>query len=461
MRGKNEILVVDDIRMNRVTFTDILKDKFDILEAENGEIALQKLAERKETIALIITDLMMPVMDGFEFLEEIRKVDSYRNIPVIVATTSDDMANECRCLELGAWDFIPKTFHPEIIRFRVLNAIDKSKVRVLEYDSLTGIYNQQKFYQITREFLDTADDANCAFVQFDIERFTMINSFYGSGEGNRLICYLADAIKETLDGASARYTYGRIGGDVFGACLSYDTKESLMELVEAVKTKVKCHSVHYYLEVSSGIYLIEDKDMDVAVIHDKASMAADRCKGQYMMHNAFYTKEMDTWLLREQRIINEMDTALAEEQFVVYFQPKYELERLTPYGAEALVRWQRPDGTLVPPGEFIPIFEKNGFIIKSDFYVWEKVCQFIRRELDGGRCPAPISVNVSRVNLYNPKFLETLINLVEKYKIPPKHLNLELTESAFSDNTDMIQDAVDYLHRVGFTIMMILDVALG
>ncbi len=454
MRGKNEILVVDDIRMNRVTFTDILKDKFDILEAENGEIALQKLAERKETIALIITDLMMPVMDGFEFLEEIRKVDSYRNIPVIVATTSDDMANECRCLELGAWDFIPKTFHPEIIRFRVLNAIDKSKVRVLEYDSLTGIYNQQKFYQITREFLDTAGDANCAFVQFDIERFTMINSFYGSGEGNRLICYLADAIKETLDGASARYTYGRIGGDVFGACLSYDTKESLMELVEAVKTKVKCHSVHYYLEVSSGIYLIEDKDMDVAVIHDKASMAADRCKGQYMMHNAFYTKEMDTWLLREQRIINEMDTALAEEQFVVYFQPKYELERLTPYGAEALVRWQRPDGTLVPPGEFIPIFEKNGFIIKSDFYVWEKVCQFIRRELDGGRCPAPISVNVSRVNLYNPKFLETLINLVEKYKIPPKHLNLELTESAFSDNTDMIQDAVDYLHRVGFTIMM-------
>ncbi len=321
MRGKNEILVVDDIRMNRVTFTDILKDKFDILEAENGEIALQKLAERKETIALIITDLMMPVMDGFEFLEEIRKVDSYRNIPVIVATTSDDMANECRCLELGAWDFIPKTFHPEIIRFRVLNAIDKSKVRVLEYDSLTGIYNQQKFYQITREFLDTADDANCAFVQFDIERFTMINSFYGSGEGNRLICYLADAIKETLDGASARYTYGRIGGDVFGACLSYDTKESLMELVEAVKTKVKCHSVHYYLEVSSGIYLIEDKDMDVAVIHDKASMAADRCKGQYMMHNAFYTKEMDTWLLREQRIINEMDTALARSSLSCIFSP--------------------------------------------------------------------------------------------------------------------------------------------
>lgn len=454
MRGKNEILVVDDIKMNRITFTDILKDKFNIVEAENGEIALQKLAERKESIALIITDLMMPVMDGFTFLEEFRKVDSYRNIPVIVATTSDDMANECRCLELGAWDFIPKTFHPEIIRFRVLNAIDKSKVRVLEYDSLTGIYNQQKFFQITREMLDASGDEEYAFIYLDIDRFTMINSFYGSAEGNRLICYLADAMREVLDASFEKCTYGRIGGDVFGICLSYNKKEELLKTAETIKNKVKSHAVHYYLEISAGIYLIGDKDMDISVIFDRASMAAERCKGQYMVHNAFYTNEMDAWLQREQRIINEMDTALIEEQFVVYLQPKYELEKLTPYGAEALVRWQRPDGTLVPPGEFIPIFEKNGFIIKSDYYVWERVCRFIRQELDAGDSPAPISVNVSRVNLYNPKFLESLINLVEKYKIPPKYLNLELTESAFSDNTEMIQEAVDYLHRVGFTIMM-------
>ncbi len=454
MRGKNEILVVDDIKMNRVTFTDILKDKFDIVEAENGEIALQKLAERKESIALIITDLMMPVMDGFTFLEEFGKVDSYKNIPVIVATTSDDMANECRCLELGAWDFIPKTFHPEIIRFRVLNAIDKSKVRVLEYDNLTGIYNHLKFFQITREMLDAAGSEDYAFVYLDIDRFTMINSFYGSAEGDRLICYLADAVKEVMESSFEKCTYGRIGGDVFGICLSYSKKEELLKMVETIKNKVKGHSVHYYLEISAGIYLISDKDMEVSMIFDRASMAAERCKGQYMVHNAFYTNEMDAWLQREQRIINEMDTALIEEQFVVYLQPKYELEKLTPYGAEALVRWQRPDGTLVPPGEFIPIFEKNGFIIKSDYYVWERVCRFIRRELDDGKSPAPISVNVSRVNLYNPKFLESLINLVEKYKIPPKYLNLELTESAFSDNTEMIQEAVDYLHRVGFTIMM-------
>ena len=127
---------------------------------------------------------------------------------------------------------------------------------------------------------------------------------------------------------------------------------------------------------------------------------------------------------------------------------------MSPHGAEALVRWQKPNGTLVSPADFVPVFEKNGFITKLDYYVWEKVCQFIRGELDGGREPAPISVNVSRVNLYNPQFMETLINLVEKYKIPPRYLHLELTESVFSEEARTIQSAIKYLHKAGFTIMM-------
>ena len=157
---------------------------------------------------------------------------------------------------------------------------------------------------------------------------------------------------------------------------------------------------------------------------------------------------------REQQIINEMDTALEEKQFVVYFQPKYELDGYTPRGAEALVRWKKPDGTMVSPGEFIPVFEKNGFIIKLDYYVWDQVCQLIATALRAGRKPDPISVNVSRVNLYNPNFLESLVNLVEKYRIPPEYLHLELTESVFSDTENVILNAVNYLHKAGFTILM-------
>lgn len=453
MKTKTHILIVDDAKFNRATFADILRDYYEILEAENGREALDILEKKSSCIALIILDLVMPEMDGYEFLEVYQHTEAYRYIPVIVATANDNAKNESKCLQLGAWDFIPKTFHPDIVRFRVFNAIDKSKVRYLEYDSLTGIYSQQKFYQLTREMLDGSPDEDFAFIHFDIDRFKMINALYGAREGDSLICYVAYAIKMTME-EYGKSTYGRIGGDVFGICMSYKKLEDVYNILEQIKERVRKHAMNFYFETCAGIYLIQDREMEVSVIYDNASIAASQCKENYMVHEVLYTKELNDKVKHEQYVIDEMGKAMEEGQFIVYFQPKYELEEYSPGGAEALVRWKKPDGTLVSPGEFIPIFEKNGFITKLDFYVWEKVCQFIRQELDDGRKPAPISVNVSRVNLYNPNFLESLINLVEKYKIPPKYLHLELTESAFSDSAERIQDAVKYLHKAGFTILM-------
>lgn len=453
MGRRNHILVVDDGKLIRAAFEEILKDEYFILEAENGKEALDILSRENEHIALIILDLVMPVMDGFQFLEEYRKIEEYRYIPVIVSTTNDGSDNECKCLELGAWDFIPKEFHREIIWFRVRNAIEKSKVRFLEYDSLTGVYSQLKFYQMTRDMLDQGAGQQFAFIHFDIDRFRMINAFYGSREGDRLIGIVANAIRGAME-EYGKGTFGRISGDIFGICMPYESSDDIYQILNRVRGEIKKHQVHYYLETCSGIYLIEDRDMDVAIMHDNAALAAAQCKNHYMVHDVLYTKELSDKLIQEQHIVDEMDIALEEEQFIVYFQPKYDLENMSPHGAEALVRWQRPNGTLIPPDEFVPVFEKNGFITKLDYYVWEKVCQFIRAELDEGREPAPISVNVSRVNLYNPQFLETLINLVEKYKIPPKYLHLELTESVFSEDARTIQSAIKYLHKAGFTILM-------
>lgn len=249
-------------------------------------------------------------------------------------------------------------------------------------------------------------------------------------------------------------TYGRLTGDIFGICMPFETVDVISQMIGGIQSRIARFFVPYFLETSAGIYIIEDNDMELSAIFEKAYIAAKKCKGNYMMRNTFYTTEMGEEVMREQRIVDAMETALREHQFMVYFQPKYELKECKPYGAEALVRWQKPDGSLVSPGEFISIFEKNGFIIKLDYYVWENVCQFIRRELNAGREPAPISVNVSRVNLYNPRFLDSLIDLVEKYKISPKYLNLELTESAFVDNLMLVQKAVKYLHKAGFTIFM-------
>ena len=453
MGRRKYVLIVDDCQQDRMAVADVLRSDYDILEACNGKQALEILSRKRAQISLIMLDLMMPVMDGYEFLEMYRKRKEYSYLPVVVCTTEDDPEREQKSLELGAWDFVLKNSSPGIMRLRAGNAIEKSKVRFLEYDFLTGIYGQQKFYQATRELLDQRAGENFAFIHFDIDRFRIINTLYGSKEGDRLIHFVAGAIRKVMT-AYGRGTYGRLGGDVFGMCVPYEDGAAIYHILEGIRAEIRKHSVHYYLETCAGIYLVDDPDMEVAAMHDNAEIAAAQCKGQYMVHDVLYTEEIGQKVLREQHIIDEMDAALAEQQFIVYFQPKYQLKKMAPYGAEALVRWKKPSGEIVLPNEFIPIFERNGFITKLDYYVWEKVCQFIDSELSQGRNPAPISVNVSRVNLYNPDFMDSLIDLIHRYHIPPHYLNLELTESVFSEDAELIQRAVNYLHDAGFTILM-------
>lgn len=453
MGRRKYVLIVDDCQQDRMAVADVLRSDYDILEACNGKQALEILSRKRAQISLIMLDLMMPVMDGYEFLEMYRKRKEYSYLPVVVCTTEDDPEREQKSLELGAWDFVLKNSSPGIMRLRAGNAIEKSKVRFLEYDFLTGIYGQRKFYQATRELLDQRAGANFAFIHFDIDRFRIINTLYGSKEGDRLIHFVAGAIRKVMT-AYGRGTYGRLGGDVFGMCVPYEDGAAIYHILEGIRAEIRKHSVHYYLETCAGIYLVDDPDMEVAAMHDNAEIAAAQCKGQYMVHDVLYTEEIGQKVLREQHIIDEMDAALAEQQFIVYFQPKYQLKKMAPYGAEALVRWKKPSGEIVLPNEFIPIFERNGFITKLDYYVWEKVCQFIDSELSQGRNPAPISVNVSRVNLYNPDFMDSLIDLIHRYHIPPHYLNLELTESVFSEDAELIQRAVNYLHDAGFTILM-------
>lgn len=394
---KNAILIVDDSRLNRETLADILKDKYNIIEAEDGRSGLEVLEKRKDDIVLVILDIVMPGMDGFAFMEEARTRESIRNIPIVVATTENDYQTEKRCLELGVWDFIPKVFQPEIIRFRVLNTIKRSMAHSLEHDGLTGLYTIQKFSQCVKRNLENNQDTKFTFIRLDIERFKMINNFYGVEAGDRLLVYISGLI-ETYWQDVENCVFGRIDGDVFGICFPKDEKK-LNGFILYIKRELKKYKAAYYLETAMGIYDILDNNLDVRNIIARATLAAKQCKGQYMIHEARYTEELRAKIIREQNIINEMEHALETGEFVVYFQPKYELDHCRPSGAEALVRWKKADGTIVSPGDFIPVFESNGFIIRLDYYVWDQVCQFIKNNLAHRGDSEVISVNVSRVNL--------------------------------------------------------------
>ena len=448
---KNAILIVDDSRLNRETLADILKDKYNIIEAEDGRSGLEVLEKRKDDIVLVILDIVMPGMDGFAFMEEARTRESIRNIPIVVATTENDYQTEKRCLELGVWDFIPKVFQPEIIRFRVLNTIKRSMAHSLEHDGLTGLYTIQKFSQCVKRNLENNQDTKFTFIRLDIERFKMINNFYGVEAGDRLLVYISGLI-ETYWQDVENCVFGRIDGDVFGICFPKNEKK-LNGFILYIKRELKKYKAAYYLETAMGIYDILDNNLDVRNIIARATLAAKQCKGQYMIHEARYTEELRAKIIREQNIINEMEHALETGEFVVYFQPKYELDHCRPSGAEALVRWKRAEGTMVSPGEFIPLFEKDGLIVRLDEYVFRKVCSIQGERIRSGKKILPISVNLSRASIHYDNMICRYVKIVEENGIPFSSVPIELTETAALYN-DRISKLIEKMVDAGFELHM-------
>ena len=452
MYSRSTILVVDDEEMVKQRLKDTMSAEFDIIDASDGKEALEILEANSGRISVVLLDLIMPVMDGFQFMNEFRKHQEYNNIPVIVATANDDWHSEQKCLEAGVWDFVMKPYNPVLLQFRIRNAIEKSRMIMSERDPVTGLYSKLKFYQSVRKMLTDATGETFAFVRFDIDRFKMINSFYGIKEGDNVLRSIASELRR-ISTAFEKFIYGRLENDIFAVCMPYK-EENIDLLANALQLNLKKLNKDYNIKVSCGVYIINDYNMDVSEMYDRAFLAAKSCKGKFVQNIAYYDESMIENMKQEQYIINEVNRALEEEQFEVYLQPKINLMTDRSYGAEALVRWRHPEKGMISPGEFIPIYERNGIIGRLDLYMWRHVCMILRRWLDEGQNPNPISVNVSRVNIYNPHLVEILRNLITEFQIPPYLLNLELTESAFMEDQELVMKTMSRLHQIGFKIMM-------
>lgn len=453
------VLVIDDNAVNRKILCKLLSQEYLTIEANNGQMALDKLSECYNDVVAILLDIIMPVMDGYAFLDIMKQKEVYHNIPIVVITGNSGNENEIKALQHGAWDFVSKPYNADIIKFRLKNVIARSQLSAFkqlkylaEYDTLTGIYNRHKFFQETHQMLMNNKDKSFMFIRFDIDRFQLVNSFYGMNEGDNLLKYIAEELRSFFVDKTC-YTYGRIEADIFAVCMLYHTKES-RNIVQMARKKLAAYNPNYDIVPSFGIYMIEDPMEDVNKMYDKASLAARTCKRSYTNVYSVYTSSMSEDIVREQEMINEMQGALDRKEFIVYLQPKYNLRTNHVAGAEALVRWNHPQKGLVSPGVFIPVFERNGFISHLDYYVWETVCQLLHKWIQEGIKPYPISVNVSRVHLYNPQLVQNLEDLVQKYSVPPELLNLELTESAYADNPTVMCDAMKKLQKKGFIIMM-------
>ena len=318
------------------------------------------------------------------------------------------------------------------------------------YDELTGIYNKQAFYAKTKEMLLDNPDKNFDLLRINIERFKVLNDLFGESTGDKLLQYIGKFLKEIN---LPLCVSGRLYADNFVVCYEAGKGDS-RRMINTLQMVADSFAINNRTILSFGLYRIDDKTLPVSVMCDRANMALWKAKGNFKNPYCEYDEKMRQQVLKEQKIINAMERAIQNKEFTLYLQPKYDIEKGTIIGAEALVRWISLENGFISPGDFIPVFENNGFVYEVDKFIWEESCRYLRKWLDEGREVHPISVNVSRIDLYDPKLVQHLVNLREKYQLPSQYLELEITESAYTEDPEQIITITRQLREASFVILM-------
>ena len=594
MQREKTMLIADDVELNRALLENIFDDEYSILQAADGVEAMEIL--RSQPVDVVLLDIVMPRMDGFEVLKAMKEEESLSGIPVLMATSEKEKSEE-RALILGADDFINKPYRAMVVKKRVENIVVKhilerkrlenalfetrnelnslidsvpggigvwkvtDKVQVeyfndgfcrqfgydreefqekftkdltvlwvggdteyilkrlrenqdssdrislvhqvrrkdqilrwfslnalkykeedgvpvyrivnidvtesrenellieqkneelrylLEHDALTGLYNRSTFCRKTADFLRQNPNGTYNMVQFDIERFKVINELYGNFMGDRILLLIAEGLQKCL---KDKGTYGRLEADHFAVCLPAGTEE-LQYVREQMDKSLASVKIEQKINLYYGVYTVEDRDMSVDLMCDRANLALRTVKGNSNRSYAVYNDELHQVVLSEQQLTNSMEEALLQRQFEVYYQPVVDLKTGEVVSAEALVRWNHPEKGMVSPGFFIPFFEHNGFIIKLDAYIREEVCRNIMELGRRGLNCVPVSVNVSRLEFYDPNLCRSIIDLTERYRLEPGMMRLEITESAYTDNPQQLLAAMKELQNYGFQVLM-------
>ncbi len=290
-----------------------------------------------------------------------------------------------------------------------------------------------------------------------MDNLDFLNELYGFSIGDKIIQATAKALHAIINKQTE--CYGHIYGDRFillFECKSFDDIKSKRVEFDKVYFPLIETLIDHKVKIVSGAYLIEKQETDIQIILEKVSFAHRTARQNKLPDGGM--QRYDTALKRardlEQEIENKMERALQKKEFRMYLQPKYYLNNEKIAGAEALARWWVDEANIIPPGEFVPVFEKNGFVVKLDMYMFEEACIFMRNMLNQGKNPVVISVNFSRLHLLNINFVDDLCEIADKYQIPHHLLEIELTESAMLDNQDTLMSVLNGLHKKGFTLSM-------
>lgn len=317
----------------------------------------------------------------------------------------------------------------------------------IQLDELTGLYNRTYFYEKAKDQIEHSDEDMC-IVTMDISNFKVVNELYGISVGDQLLKDVAEHMQE-LD-THHDMVLARFMADHYYLCMPKAEFEEIT-LPQRFKTFLDDMDIR----VVYGVFFVEDKkSLPVNVMCDRAFMAVHDKPYTYQEYIHYYDEEERKKLLKEQEIEKDMEQALEERQFYIVVQPKYHPNTGEIVGGETLVRWQHPEKGIISPGIFINVFEKNGFIIQLDYFVWEETCRFQRQLKDAGIKTVPISINVSRAHFYGTELVRKLHELIEKYNLEPADIEIEITESICGDTSDEIYETIRQLQKDGFKIAM-------
>ena len=451
---KRRVLIVDDELINREQLGAMLSLSFEIDSASNGQEAMMKLTQPDADYSLILLDLLMPEMDGFEVIERCQSDEALKRIPIIVMTS--EKTTEVRSIRMGAADFITKPYDtPEVILARCERIVelseDKSIIRSTERDKVSGLYTRSFFFVYLHRLVQRLRKPMDVLV-LNIDRFHLINDLFGRDEGDRVLAYIGELISEKL--TELRGIACRSESDTF--FLFCERRKEYESMLEEWQKKLAQFAKSRSLRLRAGVYSCEDHTGDPESWISRAKEACDRIRGQYGSLSARYNNELYERTVFHERLIGDIDDAINNHDFIVYYQPKYKILGKYPVlsSAEALIRWIHPELGFINPGEFIPLFEQNGLIRRVDHYVWRCAAQQIKRWRDQYGMTIPVSVNVSRVDIFDPELEKKLLDILDEFSLSPDELILEITESAYADSAKRLIEVVNGLRSTGFKIEM-------
>ena len=456
VNGKRRILIVDDEAINREMLEFFLQDEYEILMASDGEEAMRRIWEFRETLSVVLLDLLMPVMSGQEVLRRMKESPAMRHIPVIVV--SADLTQEIECLNMGASDFIQKPY-PEagVIAARVHRTIELSEDRQIiqstERDPKTGLYNPEFFVSYAEQYDQHHKETSTDAIVFDINHFSVLNERFGHAYADDVLKRMADKLRELTRDSGGIVT--RSGADIFQVyCPHRDDYKSMLD-------KLSLHisddrSKNQPIGIRMGVYANVDKSLDIEGRLNRARMAAETVRDSKTRNIGVYDDGLLKSELFSQRLVADFEGAVERGEFVVRYQPKLDIQQDTPLivGAEALVRWQHPELGLLSPGVFVPLFEENGLVQRLDRLVWEEAARQAQAWKQAyGQC-VPISVNVSRVDMYDSDIVEVLQGIIDRYELDANEFHLEVTESGYAEDSAQLVETVGRLRSMGLVIEM-------